>query len=405
MSGINGGPNQQPAQWRYSVPRDDVSEAYYPGEVLLVDTFRDFGRMFLGKGASFNGAWGGYDVLEGLSPLDRALHNWLPRDSEVWAKSPWGAICLSGASQASDAVNWPGSIFGATPATIGVAASGINDTLAGQVWGGYYDAVIMPGMGVFTTATEHTTANFGFNIDAGPFSLAKIGFKGGTIIHTQSGAGMSLIPLDLLRIGLTPLDVNHTTAIQTFLPMQTLQSTYPAYANNTNYSLGQIATDTEAGVFFRCAVPHVSPASGTFAQARAANPTYWKQNPGSLTGFIFGAGSLAERGAGSNFFRAFAFTERTFLEWTRENNLGLEETSMRLWCDYIADGTPAITLFGSQGRFVSNVNWAGDADGTYGAKIEGRGAGGGHSFSFKYNEATLKTEVYLNNVLVGRIDP
>lgn len=35
MSGINGGPNQQAANWRYDVPNGDVSRATYPGDVQV----------------------------------------------------------------------------------------------------------------------------------------------------------------------------------------------------------------------------------------------------------------------------------------------------------------------------------------------------------------------------------
>lgn len=36
MSGINSGPNQQAANWRYSVPNGDVSRATYPGDVEIM---------------------------------------------------------------------------------------------------------------------------------------------------------------------------------------------------------------------------------------------------------------------------------------------------------------------------------------------------------------------------------
>lgn len=47
--------------------------------------------------------------------------------------------------------------------------------------------------------------------------------------------------------------------------------------NGTSYVIGDRAVDGPNGTLWQCEVNHASPASGTFADARTANPTYWKQ--------------------------------------------------------------------------------------------------------------------------------
>lgn len=47
-----------------------------------------------------------------------------------------------------------------------------------------------------------------------------------------------------------------------------------AWANATAYAVGARITD---GIIYECVVAHTSPASGTFAEARATYPTYWEE--------------------------------------------------------------------------------------------------------------------------------
>ena len=44
---------------------------------------------------------------------------------------------------------------------------------------------------------------------------------------------------------------------------------------NVSYTATQLAADEQDSLLYKCLIPHVSPASGTFAAHRAANPTYW----------------------------------------------------------------------------------------------------------------------------------
>jgi hypothetical protein len=51
----------------------------------------------------------------------------------------------------------------------------------------------------------------------------------------------------------------------------------PPWTNNTHYTLGQTVLDTDISTTWLCNFDHTSPATGTFAQNRAAHPTYWVQ--------------------------------------------------------------------------------------------------------------------------------
>ena len=48
-----------------------------------------------------------------------------------------------------------------------------------------------------------------------------------------------------------------------------------AWMNSTVYALGDLVVDTDLNSLWRCMIGHTSAATGTFAQDRTANPTYW----------------------------------------------------------------------------------------------------------------------------------
>lgn len=56
--------------------------------------------------------------------------------------------------------------------------------------------------------------------------------------------------------------------------------TIPAWNNNTSYAVGDRLPDPVDGAVYICAVAHTSPASGTFADYRAANLDTWQTFPG-----------------------------------------------------------------------------------------------------------------------------
>lgn len=53
-------------------------------------------------------------------------------------------------------------------------------------------------------------------------------------------------------------------------------TTKGVWTNNTQYVIGDRVTDDADGVIYFCRVGHTTPATGTFAESRTANPTYWQ---------------------------------------------------------------------------------------------------------------------------------
>ena len=354
-------------------------------------------RVFIGEAAPFGGEWGGYSDYTGLSPLTRGLHNWGPRDAQVFADSSWGGLCVVGSSQASKAVNWPGHPT-YKPSSIGVAGFGINDVAYGQAWGGYFDCVrTADAIGGFTVAIETALANLGPEVAPTPFDLTSGNAQSGVGWWGQSGAGLDLVAGDLAQIGLTPRDVNHASACAAFLSSYQ-QTGITAWATSTAYAVGDKREDTVSNTIWQCMVAHTSPGSGAMAADRAANSTRWKQVPAHLKGIVFGAGSLAEIGDGFNLFSAIDFTERMQVSWSRKTGAGAVEQSATIFADTIADGTPAVPLIFRAGQIFTTGKWSGQADGTYGAAIQGRGSGGSHTISFAWDGANLN--FYVDNTLV-----
>lgn len=344
------------------------------------EIMRHGGRQFLGEGAVFNGVFGSFVDYTGLSDLTRALHNWAPRDSQMWIDSQWGAMTVVASSQASKAVNWPGSpTF--TPASIGVSGFGINDVPNGQVWGVYADAIRMPGVNGFTVALETAFGNFSDESKTTPFTLTNGSARSGVGLWVQSGAGLDLVAGDLIQEGLTPLQVNHASAAMTVLSSFG-QLGVPFWATGTAYTVGAKVEDPQSNTVWQCITPHTSPGSGTFADYRAANIGVWKAIPGHLSGIVFGATSLAELSPGGNIFSAIEMTERMQIGWYRKNGSGGVEQSATVYADFIPDGSPAVAMIFRQGQVFSNGVWSGNADGTNGARIQGRGAGQVLSFEW-----------------------
>jgi hypothetical protein len=52
------------------------------------------------------------------------------------------------------------------------------------------------------------------------------------------------------------------------------------WANNTAYAAGDRVPDSVTKQVYTCLIAHTSPVSGTFKQARTANPTYWEEFAG-----------------------------------------------------------------------------------------------------------------------------
>ena len=357
---------------------------------------RNGGRSFLGEGASFNGAWGSYADYTGLSPLTRGLHNWGPRDAQIFADSSWGGLCVVGSSQASKAVNWPGHPT-YTPSSIGIAGFAINDVSGGQAWGGYFDCVRMSDSSAFSVSVETAMANLGDNVDTTPFTLVNGSAKSGVGLWVQSGGGLDAVSSDLAQIGLTPRDVNHAGAGQAFLS-SFAQTGITAWATGIAYAVGDKREDVVSNTVWQCVVAHTSPGSGVFSTDRAANPSRWKQIPAFLKGIIFGAGSLAERESGTNFFNAIEMTERMAVGWFRKTSAGVVESAATIFADTIADGTAPVSLIFRADQVFSSGKWSGTADGSYGARVQTRGNFGANEISFQWTGTSI--EFYIDNILV-----
>ena len=87
-----------------------------------------------------------------------------------------------------------------------------------------------------------------------------------------------------LRLALPPFDkrqwqdeINNNTRVLDALWAKFFATTglVGVWENATTYIAQQLVVDADAGTIWRCELPHTSPSSGTFEDARTANPTYW----------------------------------------------------------------------------------------------------------------------------------
>lgn len=365
------------------------------------EVFRNGGRQFLGDAAGFNGVWGNYDDYTGLSPLTRGLHNWGPRDSQLFIDSSWGALTIVGSSQASKGANWPGHPS-FVPASIPVSGFCIVDVNQGQGWGGYFDCVVMPGLtDTFNVAVETAFANFSSPTKMTPYNVVDGSARGGVGLWLQSGAGLDRIEADLARVGLSARDVNHMSAHMVALSSYQ-QLGVANWANSTTYGVGTRSRDPVTDIVWQCMVAHTSPASGDMVADRLANPTRWKQIPAAYSGLIFASSSLVELVPGSDIYSAIELAERQQIGGYRLNGSGVVEQSFTIYGDRIPDGSPVVPLVFRQGQIWSSAMWSGNADGSTGAKIQGRGSG--NVISFRWNDSGLGSiEIYVDNILVKTI--
>ena len=149
-------------------------------------------------------------------------------------------------------------------------------------------------------------------------------------------------------------------------------------------------------------VAHTSPASGDMVADRLANPTRWKQIPAAYSGLIFASSSLVELVPGSDIYSAIELAERQQIGGYRLNGSGVVEQSFTIYGDRIPDGSPVVPLVFRQGQIWSSAMWSGNADGSTGAKIQGRGSG--NVISFRWNDSGLGSiEIYVDNILVKTI--
>lgn len=392
-------------------------------------------RIFGGRATSFNGEFSGDPFRLSMDPLVHALHSWAFRDADFLYDSSIGSLAIVGHSQASKISSaWP-AFPGASPASAGVSGFTINDRAdgSGQGWGVYSDAVAMDGAG-FTVSLESSIANLGDEVSLNPFNYATSS-RGGIGHWIQSGGGLDAVanPDGSMWEGLNCYgDVNHATAGTVYLSSYLVKAS-SLWVPSHGYVVDDCVEDPVSNVVFMCRVAHTSGATAMAAD-RAANPTYWKQRPAYRTGIVATAGSVAESSPGSNFFPFMQMTERMQLSWNRKNGSGLVETSSYIIGDTIPDGATAVgltfqhdTLLLSGGNLIfdkanpiiaargatansdlvfspngtgknySTAMWAGNADGSIGAKVQGRGSG--NAISFNWTGTTVA--IYVDNTFVG----
>lgn len=138
-----------------------------------------------------------------------------------------------------------------------------------------------------------------------------------------------------------------------------LATTTPAdWANGIAYAVGNRVRDPADGSRWKCAVAHTSPATGTFAAARAAAPAQWtiEMAPDEVPWIIGPAGTPIENGG--NLTYVCKYRRRWFF---------IEKNSMNAWylpLDAVGGQLSMIPLSGSTtkgGRLLFCATWSIDA--------------------------------------------
>ncbi|HVB67981.1 MAG TPA: hypothetical protein VNE67_09020 [Acetobacteraceae bacterium] len=169
-------------------------------------------RLFVGA-AVLNGATSSRPTGDWLSAMMAAapftVGPWPVFAAQTVSMAQFGGIGLMGASRASDAVA-SAALLGYVPASIGVAASGVNDNLqnptSANAWGFYGEGIRMPGVNYLPTfAAEFEAVNLGspggvgiassYNPDIGGGTFALwLGSGGGNSTSATATSAITIIP-------------------------------------------------------------------------------------------------------------------------------------------------------------------------------------------------------------------
>lgn len=96
----------------------------------------------------------------------------------------------------------------------------------------------------------------------------------GAVAAYTSIYGFGLARFD--RVGWDTVEHNNWRILDALLFNATaLPGTRGAWLNSIAYQIGDLVVDTALGGIYRCQTSHTSPATGTFADDRTANPTRW----------------------------------------------------------------------------------------------------------------------------------
>jgi len=327
--------------WSFDDIDQDPTGFWTPSRGAKVQRLND--RVFIAS--EYNGEFK-YSEAEGLDPLAKALHNWGPRDSQLYVESTVGTMAITGHTQSSKVSaawpaypNWPA-------AGIGVSGFAVNDKAGGSAWAGYFDSVRMNGAG-FSPALEICTANFGPVHNITPFNHLT-GVSNSVNLWIQAGNGLDYVESALQSIGKSCWDVNHSDAHAVFLTSYSLGDVTD-WAKSKVYPIGALVRDPATQIVYRCMQAHTSSSIGDMPLARATNPQRWKPRPAAVKGLVFTAGSLAELAAGANVFSAMEMPERTQISWWRGTAGGAQQSAY-IWCDFIPMGKPAVGI-----RFTADM--------------------------------------------------
>jgi len=179
------------------------------------------------------------------------LDNWFPTDNAIRLRGgtqTWTRLGVTGTPDNRPVVSMFNYIAGTTKRMFAANDTTLNDVTAAGTFG--VPVAIPITNGNFSTATLATSGGVTY--------LVAVNDAGDPVLRFN---GTSWVSLDLGSI--------------------------VSWANDTPYAIGAIAKDTDNSIW-RCLVAHTSPASGTFAAARAANPTHWSNAPADGASWITG---------------------------------------------------------------------------------------------------------------------
>ena len=140
----------------------------------------------------------------------------------------------------------------------------------------------------------------------------------------------------------------------------TTASTTPPvpWANSAPYVVGNLRRDTVDNTYWKCAIAHTSPASGTFAAARTAAPTQWVPDTASDgIGYIYGPPGTSVAN-GENLSYVWKYRNRLYF---------LEGGTMNAWylnTNAIGGQLQLIPLGGTAtkgGKLIFGATWSIDA--------------------------------------------
>lgn len=226
-------------------------------------------RVFIGDAAGFSGETN-LAAQNGISQDVRKYHPWAPRDGGLIVESNDGSMAIVGLSETAKGVNfWAAP--SAYPAAFGVSGLVINNATTGlaaynPAWAGYFDAKRL-NFG-FTVGAEIAVANLSNETVPNVFNLWTGGHSAGVGAWMQVGGGLDIVSVDYT-------DWNNIASYETYLSSYNPGGGKTAWANSTVYEKGYVAADGYGGTNYVCRVAHTSPSTGTFAAARAANPSHW----------------------------------------------------------------------------------------------------------------------------------